>query len=74
MEESKPESQVLPEWDFPFPKPSSVLPASTWPWNATQWMDVLAVNIYLLHSTFTQAPEVLTGETPANHSLFLPRS
>lgn len=29
---------ALPVWDFPFPRHFSVLPASTCPWNTTQWM------------------------------------
>lgn len=53
---------VLPVWDFPFPRPLSVLPASMWPWNVTQWMDELGVNVYILYSTFTQTSEILTGD------------
>lgn len=51
----------------------SVIPVSDlamWPWNATQCMDVLGVNVYILYSTFIQTSEVLTRERPVNHSLF----
>lgn len=43
----------------------SVLPVSDlamWPWNATQCMDVLGVNVYILYSTFIQTSEVLTRD------------
>lgn len=41
-----------------------------WPWNATQRMDVLGVNVYILYSTFIHTSEVLTRERPVNRSLF----
>lgn len=51
----------------------SVLPVSDlamWPWNATQCMDVLGVNVYILYSTFIQTSDVLKRERPVNCSLF----